>query len=355
MVSIPNDAAQGGQARRAARSGDAAIKIWLYTVAALVLLMVVVGGATRLTNSGLSITEWQPIIGTIPPLSDADWQDAFQKYQQIPQYKLINRGMSLAEFKFIYWWEWSHRLLGRLIGVVFFVPFLVFWLRGMIGAALWPKLLGIFLLGGAQGAMGWYMVASGLVERTSVSQYRLTAHLALAVTVIAAILWVAFGLGRDRRIATPVAGLKTGASVLVALIFLQILAGGFTAGTHAGLSHNTWPLMDGALIPGGLWVMEPWYANLFENVLTVQFNHRIIGYAVALIAIANAVAVWRAGVPSTVRLTASLLVVAVLAQITLGVFTVLTQVQIGIALAHQAVAVALFGLALYHLHRLRAP
>jgi cytochrome c oxidase assembly protein subunit 15 len=336
--------------------GTLAVRIWLYAVAALIFAMILVGGATRLTDSGLSITEWKPLLGAIPPLTDADWQEAFHKYQQIPEYKIINRGMSLAEFKAIYWWEWAHRFLGRFIGVAFAVPFLILWAAGAIPRRLMPKLAGIFLLGGLQGALGWYMVMSGLAERTDVSQYRLTAHLALAVLIFGAVLWTAFGLGRSPGEGRAPASslLRTGATVLLGAVFLQILLGGFVAGTDAGMSHNTWPLINGAFIPDGLTVMQPLWRNIFENVLTVQFNHRMMGYAVALLAIAQAALVWPRG-NAPLRLSASVLAIGVLLQIALGVATLLSQVQIGVALAHQAGAVLLFALALHHRFLLRRP
>jgi cytochrome c oxidase assembly protein subunit 15 len=258
--------------------------------------------------------------------------------------------MSLSAFKAIYWWEWTHRLLGRLIGVAFLVPFLYFWIRGAIPRPLFPRLAALFVLGGAQGALGWYMVQSGLAERTDVSQYRLAAHLGLAVLIYGAILWVAFGLGRaDTRRQQAPAVLRGMAGAFAVLIFLQIILGAFVAGTDAGLSNNTWPLMDGALIPDGLGAMQPWYLNLFENVLTVQFNHRMAGYAIALFALALAVVSRRSGAGEGIALT---VLAVVLAQIALGVFALISHLQIGLALAHQAGAMLLLALALYQLHRL---
>jgi cytochrome c oxidase assembly protein subunit 15 len=257
--------------------------------------------------------------------------------------------MSLSEFKAIYWWEWAHRFLGRFIGVAFFVPLVFFWLRGAIPAGLKPRLIALFLLGGAQGALGWYMVQSGLAERIDVSQYRLTAHLGLAVLIYGAILWVAFGLGaKSRRIAAG-RGLKFAAAIFAALIFLQFLAGGFVAGTDAGLSHNTWPLIDGQIIPNGLLAMDPWYLNLFENVLTVQFNHRMLGYLIAVAAVFNLWLAFRASDAQAKRL-ALVAAAIVTAQIALGVFALLTQLQIGLALAHQAGALILLAFALYQVH-----
>jgi cytochrome c oxidase assembly protein subunit 15 len=351
MSSLADRTTHDDQPAHPGEASQTALRAWLFGVAALIFAMILVGGATRLTDSGLSITEWQPILGAIPPLSEAAWLDAFEKYQQIPEYQLINKGMSLAAFKAIYWWEWAHRFLGRFIGLAFFVPFVVFWLRGAIARPLLARLGVIFLLGGAQGLLGWYMVQSGLVERTDVSQYRLAAHLALAVLIYGAILWVAFGLGERANAAggAPRSGLlNILAGLFAGLVFLQIILGGFVAGTDAGLSHNTWPLMDGAIIPDGLGVMQPWYMNLFENVLTVQFNHRMLGYTLALLALLNLIGAWgRAG--SAVRTVSMVTFATVIAQIALGVFALLSHLQIGLALAHQAGAILLFGLALYQL------
>ena len=258
----------------------APVRAWLYAVAALIVAMVVVGGATRLTESGLSITEWQPIHGVIPPLSAAEWQEEFAKYQQIPEYQLINRGMTLAEFKGIFWWEWAHRFLGRFIGVAFLLPLIWFWATGRIGRSLAPQLAGIFVLGGLQGAVGWWMVASGLVERTDVSQYRLAVHLTLAFGILALIVWVARGLAPRPTMGQAVPG-RGLARAIVALIFLQVFLGGIVAGLDAGLISATWPTMNGQWIPDGLWVVEPWWRNIFENPVTVQFDHRLVGYVLS--------------------------------------------------------------------------
>jgi cytochrome c oxidase assembly protein subunit 15 len=355
MMSTP--AATSAEAFAAADAGEGlarrhlALRIWLYAIAGLVFAMVLVGGATRLTDSGLSITEWKPLLGAIPPLSEADWQDAFQKYQQIPEYKVINRGMRLAEFKEIYWWEWAHRFLGRFIGLAFFLPFAVFWLIGAIPKGLMPRLIGIFVLGGLQGALGWFMVMSGLSERTDVSQYRLTAHLSVAVLIFAAVLWTAFDLKYwgERGAKTGWTKARIGATALIAAIFFQIMLGGLVAGTDAGLSHNTWPLMDGAIIPDGLGAMTPWWRNAFENVMTIQFNHRMMGYLVALIVFAQAAIAFRSAAGG-LRPTAMLLIAAVLGQIALGVATLLTHMDIHVALTHQAGAIILFAIALRHLY-----
>lgn len=329
-----------------------AVRNWLFVLAAMVALMVVVGGATRLTDSGLSITEWQPILGAIPPLSDADWQTAFAKYREIPEYKLVNEGMSLAEFKFIYWWEWGHRLLGRLVGFVFLLPFLYFWFTGRLSRSMIPKLALLFVLGGLQGALGWYMVKSGLVDRVDVSQYRLAAHLGLAVLIFGAILWVAFGLGAPQGTGRANRGLYRSAIGLCALIFFQILLGALVAGIHAGRIHNTWPLMDGALVPDGLFIMAPWYLNLFENALTVQFDHRLGAYAIVIWAVCHTVLVIKRAGEGPLAVSAGLLALMVLAQVGLGIWTLLAQVPLDLALVHQGAAVLLFGFALWHAFQL---
>jgi cytochrome c oxidase assembly protein subunit 15 len=340
-----------------AAAGLEPVRVWLLAVAGLVFLMVILGGATRLTGSGLSITEWQPIMGTVPPLSEAAWQEAFEKYKQIPQYEYVNRGMSLAAFKVIYWWEWTHRFLGRLVGAVFLLPFLYFWATGRIARPLLPKLAGIFALGGLQGFIGWYMVSSGLVDRVDVNQYRLALHLALAVAILGALLWVALSLGAPRTAGAfmaATAGQRRGAAGIAALVFLQIVAGAFVAGLEAGAGYNTWPLMDGRLIPEGLDAMSPWWANLFENALTVQFNHRLVAYAIAVAVAWHLRSLLRGGPgDGGVRTSGLVLAGAVLGQIALGIWTLLAHVPLALGLAHQAAAVALFGAALWHWHRLR--
>ena len=316
------------------------VKAWLIAVAVLIFCMVIVGGATRLTESGLSITEWQPLLGAIPPLTEADWRIAFNKYKLIPQYGALNQGMSLADFKFIFWWEWSHRLLGRFLAIAFFVPFAALALTHRIPRAVWPRLIAIFMLGGLQGALGWYMVASGLVDRVEVSQYRLTAHLVFATLIYGAILWVAMGLGRDRR-GIPAGRRQWMALLIVALLLAQIAAGGFVAGLRAGLAYNSWPLMDGQLVPAGLFAMEPAWKNIFENAMTVQFDHRLLAYASAILIAAFAY---------VVRSVASaFLLGAVVAQIALGIATMLGHVPLALALVHQGGALVVFAAALWNL------
>jgi cytochrome c oxidase assembly protein subunit 15 len=323
------------------KNSNPAIRRWLIICAVLVFCMVIVGGATRLTNSGLSITEWKPLLGAIPPFTPEEWQQAFEKYQAIPQYKVQNLGMSLAEFKFIFWWEWAHRLLGRLIGVVFAVPLLYFALRGRITRKLWPRLLILLGLGAAQGGLGWYMVASGLVDRVDVSQYRLAAHLTLAATIYAGLLWVAWGAGAARRRPNRVdAWFAIG---LVALTLVQIGAGGFVAGLDAGQGYNTWPKMDGAWLPSGLFSASPAWRNIFENALTVQFDHRMLAY---LLLVAAAYHAWR-----RFNLAAMMLVYIIIMQICLGILTLLMHVPLPVALVHQAGSMIVLASALWNLHR----
>lgn len=330
------------------------IRWWLVFVAAMVFAMVIVGGATRLTDSGLSITEWKPLLGAIPPLSEAHWLAAFEKYRQIPEYQLINKGMSLEEFKFIYWWEWGHRFLGRAIGVVFFVPFVFFWLTGRLHKSQIPRLLVLFVLGGLQGGLGWYMVKSGLVERTDVSQYRLSAHLTLATVIFAAIVWTALGIGHDKRRLASTVNLGWSTLALTVLIIAQTALGGFVAGLDAGLSHNTWPLMDGRFVPDGLMAMQPAWRNVFENVLTVQFQHRIMAYVIAILALLHAARAMNEKNSPAVRISGVAILFAVLAQVGFGVWTLLAHVPITLGLIHQGGALVVLAACIWHLHEVCA-
>jgi heme a synthase len=328
-----------------------AIRLWLGVIAALIVAMILVGGATRLTDSGLSITEWQPILGAIPPLSDADWTQAFEAYQKIPEYTEIKRGMSLEEFKTIYWWEWAHRFLGRFIGIAFFVPFVAFWIAGYIPRTLLPKLAGLFLLGGLQGAVGWYMVKSGLVVRTDVSQYRLAAHFGVALLILGYTLWLLFGLGvkaRPRSVRPGSRAVAWVAGAILGLVFLQLLAGALVAGLDAGMGFNTWPLINGAFVPAGLGEASPWYLNLFENPLTVQFDHRTLGYAIVLAALAQLAWLGVKGAPQALLGSALTLALLAVLQAVIGVWTLLLGVPIQLGLAHQAGAIAVLAAALYH-------
>ena len=325
-----------------------AIRLWLYIVAALVLAMVLVGGATRLTESGLSITEWRPVMGIMPPLSDSAWQEALAKYQAIPQYRALNAGMSLADFKFIYWWEWTHRLLGRLIGVAFLLPFLWFLWRGWIAPRMRPRLWFIFALGALQGAVGWWMVASGLSERIEVSQYRLATHLILASVIYVALLWSAAG-----RATSPVirvrAVTRVGALCLLILVLAQIYLGALVAGLRAGYAYNTWPLIDDALIPNSahLFFQTPPWRNFFENILTVQFDHRMVAYLVLIGAAAHALDVVRHE-KGRGRIGALALFAASVLQVALGITTLLLVAPLPLALLHQAGAMLLLTVAALH-------
>jgi cytochrome c oxidase assembly protein subunit 15 len=332
----------------AQRRNRAAQRLWLGLVLLAIFALVLVGGATRLTDSGLSITEWKPIHGVIPPLSEAEWQEELELYRQIPEYQLINKGMSLDEFKVIYWWEWAHRLLARGVGVLFAVPFIFFLVTGRVERRLrWP-LFGLLVLGGLQGAVGWWMVASGLVERVDVSQYRLATHLTLACLIFAAIVWVMRGLAPHSSDPVPSAGLRRGAGALCGLLLVQIYLGGLVAGLDAGLASSSWPLMNGALVPAGLWELAPGWRNLFENELTVQFIHRVGGYLLFALALWHMTAAISRGRGTTHCRRAVVLFGLVTIQALIGIVTIVTQVPIGWALAHQGWAVVVLGFAVAH-------
>jgi heme a synthase len=331
------------------------VAVWLLVCCALVFALVVVGGITRLTRSGLSIVEWQPIVGILPPLTDAQWQDVFYKYQQTPEYQKVNLGMSLGEFKRIFWWEYFHRLLGRAVGLVFFLPLLYFALGRRIGAGLAVRLFGIFLLGALQGALGWYMVTSGLVDDPRVSQYRLTAHLGLAFLIFAAILWTALGLLAPLR-AAPVPQhhrLYAFAAGLSAIIFVMALSGGLVAGMHAGLAYNTFPLMNGHLVPPEYLALQPWYRNLFNNVAAVQFDHRLIAWLLAILVPVFWLRTRSIQLEPRARLACNLLVLALALQIALGISTLLLMVPVPLAAAHQAGALTLFAVSIWVCSELR--
>ncbi len=267
-----------------------AIRLWLYAVAALIFVMVLVGGATRLTESGLSIVEWKPVTGTLPPIGEAAWQAEFDKYKTIPQFQQRNSAMTLHEFKTIFWWEWTHRLMGRLIGAAFLLPFLWFLAKGWVGQGLRWRLWTIFALGALQGAVGWWMVASGLTERLEVSQYRLATHLILACIIFAAVLWTAGAAARTARRSRCRRAFARAAIALLALVLVQIYLGALVAGLRAGLIYNTWPLIDGSFIPDTSRLLHdtPLWRNFFENALTVQFNHRMVAYALWIAALLHA-------------------------------------------------------------------
>ena len=337
-------------------TGHRAVEVWLWTIAVLVFAMVVVGGATRLTDSGLSITEWQPLLGAIPPLNDADWQAAFEKYKQIPQYQLVNKGMALPDFKFIYWWEWSHRFLGRLIGVVFALPFLIFWATGRLRRGLVAKLAGVLALGAVQAAIGWYMVKSGLADRTSVSQYRLALHLATAFAILGLVVWLAREAASGRAAITGDAAtpaVKKRAAWLLALIGLQVVLGAFVAGLRAGLVYNTWPTMNGAWVPDGMWKIQPLIFNLFETIETVQFNHRLMAYIVGLAALYHVYRIASLALDRRIVHSGRVLLAAIFAQMMLGIATLFAHVPLALGLMHQAGAAIVLMIAVWHLHAAR--
>lgn len=340
-----------------ARASVAPAKVaaWLLVCCALVFAIVVVGGVTRLTRSGLSIVEWQPILGTLPPMNQAQWLEAFAQYQLTPEYLKVNRGMSLEAFKGIFWWEYFHRLLGRLIGFAFLLPLLWFWWRGQIRRSLALKLAGIFVLGGLQGAMGWYMVKSGLVDDPRVSQYRLTAHLSIALAIYAAMLWTALGLlYRDPAPTNPrTAPLRKLGWIITSLVVYMAMTGGFVAGIRAGAAYNTFPLMNGHWLPPEMFLLEPWYANFFNNMATVQFDHRLGAWALALFVPWFWLRARRMSLAPRAVLALNLLLGMLALQIALGIATLLLAVPIALGAAHQGGAVLLLTAALLVNHALR--
>jgi len=335
--------------------------IWLYVMCLLVALMVIVGGATRLTDSGLSITEWKPVVGAIPPLSEEKWLEEFEKYKQIPEYQEVNFGMSMGEFKEIYWWEWGHRFLGRLIGIVFLIPMIIFIGTKRVTGDLRWKLLGLFVLGGAQGALGWYMVKSGLTERVDVSQYRLAAHLGLAIFLFALIAWLAMSLSHNekmrffldskkenqgRKVATGSIpkNIQFGSLLLLGGVYGQIILGAFVAGLRAGKTYTDWPLMDGRFFPAGYFSENPDFFDLFETIAAVQFNHRLGAY---ILVVAAALFFVQLG-NTHLKRPAGWLLMAMGFQILLGIAALMNAVPLWLGLFHQAGALIVL-LAAIHL------
>jgi heme a synthase len=338
-----------------ARSGHSgAVRLWLYVIAALIFAMVLVGGATRLTESGLSIVEWKPVTGVLPPTSETAWQAEFDKYKTIPQFQHMNSGMALHEFKVIFWWEWTHRLLGRVIGAAFLLPFLWFLAKGWIPPSMRGRLWVIFGLGALQGAVGWWMVASGLADRVEVSQYRLATHLILACVIFAAILWTA--QSDDGRTIDAPPRLRATAIALLVLVLIQIYLGALVAGLRAGLIYNTWPLIDGSFVPDSARLLHetPAWRNLFENTLTVQFNHRMVAYMIFALAWLHAADTLFTFRRSAIVGRALALALVVTLQAALGILTLLHVVPIGLALAHQAVAIVVLSLTVVHAQRVVA-
>ena len=359
-------------------SAERAIATWLFFCCAMIFAMVLIGGITRLTESGLSITEWQPIEGVLPPLNAAEWNDAFARYRAIPQYLAVHPDMTLAQFKSIYFWEYFHRLWGRLIGIAFLVPFLYFLARGMVTRALAPKLAGLFVLGGLQGALGWYMVESGLEHRIEVSQYRLAAHLAMAVIIYLAMLWVALDLrassssfprkresrgaldprfrGGDesKKARNDMGWLRRVATIVLCLVFVTLVAGAFVAGTRAGYIDNTFPLMEEHFVPPGYWHLAPWWRNWFENLASVQFDHRILAETTWLVIAVLWLSSLKAKLAPAARWALHALFAAACLQVALGITTLLTVVWLPIAVAHQGGALLLITAALVARHSLKA-
>ncbi|MCH9050707.1 MAG: COX15/CtaA family protein [Proteobacteria bacterium] len=323
----------------------------------MIFAMVVIGGVTRLTQSGLSMVEWKPLLGIVPPLGDGEWRELFREYQRYPEYRVLNSAMTLDDFKLIFWFEYTHRLWGRLIGLVFLVPFLTFLARGRIGKRLGLHLAVIFALGALQGLLGWYMVKSGLIKDPTVSQYRLAAHLAAAFAIYAYILWIALGLLAGRAVRarrSGVRGLKRLAVFVIALVSLTVMSGAFVAGIDAGLGYNTFPLMGGRWVPDEIFLLDPPMANFFENAATVQFNHRVLG----ILTLATIILLWlvsrRFELPARARLALGLTLAMAVLQLALGIATLLLVVPVSLAAAHQAGALALFTLTLVAVHELSA-
>ena len=337
-------------------ASDRAIGRWLLALSAMVLAQVMLGAITRLTESGLSIMEWRPILGAVPPLTDAEWHRVFDIYRQIAEYKLVNAGMSVDEFKTIFWWEYLHRLWGRLIGIAFLLPFLWFWARGHLRARRARQLLVIFGLGGLQGAMGWVMVMSGFAERTDVSQYRLVAHLILALLIYGLLLWQALNLLQPAQ--APISepqrwALRRHGLIMTALIVLEIAIGGFVAGLDGGLIYNNFPMMGEHWIATDLFVQSPWWINFTENPATAQFLHRLMSGFVAIALVSLVVRARRSGLPPALKRRFYYLPFGLLLQAVLGIATLMLVVPLSLAVAHQAGAFLLFTLGLYTLHGLK--
>jgi len=341
--------------RMRAGTGDRWVRLWLYAVAAMIFAMVVIGGITRLTGSGLSITEWAPILGAWPPTNAADWEAAFSRYREIPQYRLLNAGMSLDEFRVLYWWEWGHRLLGRAVGVVFVLPFLGFVVGGVIPRARIPRYVGLLALGGLQGLVGWWMVASGLADRVSVAPYRLAVHLTLAALIFAAVLWTALTLSDGGRPPRRSPLRRIGASLVLVWVFVQIFLGALVAGNDAGLVYNTWPLMNGRVVPDDILSHEPVWRNFFENPATVQFVHRLGAYVLFALVLAQFVLIVVTARTATARVSAFVLGFLVAFQMMVGISTLLMQVPIPLALIHQATAMLVLAAAVVHAVSVFAP
>ena len=343
------------------RDASSAVAGWLFTVAGLVAAMILIGGITRLTDSGLSMVEWRPWSGILPPLSQAEWQRVFALYQESPEFRHLNFWMSLDDFKRIFWWEFIHRVWGRLIGLAYGLPLLWFWWRGAIPAHLKPRVLLLLLLGGAQGVIGWWMVKSGLVNDPAVSQYRLAAHLMMAMLILGLLLWTGLdargaAAGTSGDGAMPIdPGARRGALVCLVLLVTTIAAGAFVAGLDAGLAYNTFPLMDGQWVPPGYLDQAPWWRNHLENTASVQFNHRLLATVTAVAIIANWFYLRRRPVAARARRWAALAAALAGGQFTLGVAVILLAVPVALGALHQLMAVALFAAMVTMVHGLVRP
>jgi cytochrome c oxidase assembly protein subunit 15 len=326
----------------------AQIRIWLGVVVLALFALVLVGGATRLTESGLSITQWKPIHGVIPPLTDAEWQEKFALYKQIPQYEQLNSDMTVEGFKTIFWWEWAHRLLARSIGLIFALPLAFFWVRGQIEPRLKLPLIGLLALGGFQGFIGWWMVSSGLADRTEVSQYRLATHLVIACLIFISCFWIGRGLAPHADDPAPTKSSRKMAALIACMALFQIYLGALVAGLDAGLSYNTWPLMDGSFVPADLFIQQPAWLNLFENPKTVQFVHRIGAYVLFAFVLMHMIASLRNAPETTHARRSVLLFVLVTIQAVIGIMTLLLQVPVGWGVAHQGGALIVLGFAVAH-------
>ena len=335
-------------------SPEKIIATWLLVLCSMVFFMVLLGGLTRLTHSGLSMVNWRPITGWLPPMSLQEWQSLFDLYKESPEFKKINDSMTIEGFKSIFWLEYSHRLWGRIMGVAFLLPFIFFIIKGWIGRALLPRLIVIFLMGGFQGMLGWYMVQSGLIDNPDVSQYRLASHLSAAVIIYGYMLWVAMSLLKVKHVILGYPSPKFMlASIFMAFwIFLTIVSGGFVAGLDAGLTYNTFPLMDGQLVPDGLWSNEPWYINFFENITTVQFNHRILAEITFLLVIGIWCVALKSNIANSILRPFHLMLVMVFIQVALGISTLMFVVPVFVASLHQIGALALFTLSIWSVHNL---
>ncbi|MEM9255097.1 MAG: COX15/CtaA family protein [Pseudomonadota bacterium] len=331
---------------------DRQVATWLLFCTAVVFGMILLGGVTRLTHSGLSMVEWRPLMGVIPPLSEEAWLATFDKYKQFPEYQKVNKGMSLDAFKVIFMYEYLHRVLGRMIGLIFFFPLVYFALRQRIRPGVMPHLVALLVLGGLQGLLGWYMVKSGLVDNPRVSQYRLTAHLGVAVAIYVYLLWLALDLlFTKRRSGTGGSAASHWPLLWIGLVFLMILSGGLVAGTRAGLAYPTWPLMGDSFVPPGLYGMTPFWLSAFEDVTTIQFNHRVLAYGVFLLLNLYAWRVYRSAPPEApARRGALLLAVTLWMQVGLGIATLLLHVPVPLAAAHQGGAILLLTVTVYVCH-----